>query len=62
MSGRLLKTVLALSVLFTGSLLLSACGNKGPLYLPAEKSAAKKADSAAKENEEKPKTDGSTAK
>ena len=66
MRGRTLKIVTTLSVLFAGSLVLNACGNKGPLYLPAERSAAKKADESAKEaateKEQKPATGDGTAK
>ncbi len=61
MRGRLFKIVMTLSVLFAGSFVLSACGQKGPLYLPAEKTTAK-ADTAAEKKEEKSTTEGSTAR
>jgi len=34
MRGRLRKSTVLVLILFTGSLLLTACGQKGPLYLP----------------------------
>lgn len=49
MRGHLRKTKLLAFTVFAGSLLLAACGQKGPLYLPDKEpeAAEKKAESAA---------------